>query len=97
MGIKRNGPRLVQKVGAPSRMPYAPRIHEPGSLDPRVFDVTDGQYFDLVKELQGNYELYAGSAEMGKFFPIVMAPHPPTEWMRNAVEPGGSRFTSPAE
>ncbi len=30
---------------------------------------------------------------IARFFPMVMAPHPPTEWMRTAVDPAGKRFT----
>jgi hypothetical protein len=32
-----------------------------------------------------------------RFFPIVIAPQPPTLWMRTAIEPGGERSRSPAD
>ena len=34
-------------------------------------------------------------AMSARFLPMVIAPQPPTEWMRTESEPSGSRLTSP--
>ena len=34
----------------------------------------------------------SSNAVIARFLPIVIAPQPPTEWMRTAVDPFGSRF-----
>src|SRR4026207_580309 len=39
----------------------------------------------------------SSKAVSARFLPIVIAPQPPTEWIRTAAELGGSRFPSPAE